>query len=203
MQLQLGQRTVRRGTNISYCGNMVLQPIHYAQSSRFALSSTPMALILLMGVGCPLCIGGVAASIRWAVGTRQFGLIERQDSLGRYVQAISQALPGSNSAKGADTAVPTAEHVARAGMLFGNLCDVQQLDGCSLGLAPTPVPSPSGSAADREDAAEDDAIGEWWMPPLMARAGITNPGVSVGPSRAGLPWHNHDSAWQAVVRGEC
>ncbi len=41
------------------------------------------------------------------------------------------------------------------------------------------------------------------MPPLMSRAGITNPGVSVGPSRAGLPWHNHDSAWQAVVRGEC
>eukprot|EP01043_Picozoa_sp_COSAG02_P051734 COSAG02_NODE_5482_length_4289_cov_28.142434_4_plen_160_part_00 len=159
-----------------------------------------MALTLLLDLGCLMCLGGVAASIRWAVGTRQFGLIERRDSLGRYVQAISQAL---NSPKGTDTAVPTAEHVKRAGMLFGNLCDVQQLDGCSLGLAPTPVSPPSGSAADREDAAKEDSLGEWWMPPLMARAGITNPGVSIGPSRAGLPWHNHDSAWQAVVRGEC
>ena len=144
----------------------------------------------------------MAASIRWGGGTRQFGLIERRDSLGRYVQAISQALPESIGATSADAAVPAAGHVERAGMLFGNLCDVQQLEGCSLGLAPPPVP-PSASAADREDAVEQDLAGEWWMPPLMSRAGITNPGVSVGPSRAGLPWHNHDSAWQAVVRGEC
>lgn len=41
------------------------------------------------------------------------------------------------------------------------------------------------------------------MPLLMARAGITNPGISVGASRSGLPFHNHDAAWQAVVRGEC
>ena len=69
-------------------------------------------------------------------------------------------------------------------MLFGNLCDVEQLDGCSLGLG------------------EAEAVtAEWWHPPLMAAGGVTNPGISIGPSRGGLPWHNHDAAWQAVARG--
>ena len=148
-----------------------------------------------MSAWCALCVGGVTAAIRWAVGTRQFGLIERQESLGRYVQAISKALPRPNGAEGGDAA---AEHVERAGMLFGNLCDVQQLDGCSLGLV-------EDSPAQDEDTStkEMDPRGDWWMPLLMARAGITNPGISVGASRSGLPFHNHDAAWQAVVRGEC
>lgn len=90
-----------------------------------------------------------------------------------------------------------AEHVERAGMLFGNLCDVQQLDGCSLGL----VEDSSGQNGDTSK--EIDSPGDWWMPLLMARAGITNPGISIGPSRSGLPFHNHDAAWQAVIRGEC
>lgn len=33
--------------------------------------------------------GGVSAAVRWSVGTRQFGLIEREETLGRYVAAIS------------------------------------------------------------------------------------------------------------------
>ena len=148
----------------------------------------------------------MTAAIRWAVGTRQFGIIERQDSLGRYVQTISKGLPSPSDPKDSGVAVSAAEQVERAGMLFGNLCDVEQLDGCSLGLGPPP---PSVRTTDRDDVGEDtgkatketETPGDWWMPPLMAQAGITNPGISLGPSRAGLPWHNHDAAWQAVVRG--
>lgn len=142
----------------------------------------------------------MTAAIRWAVGTRQFGLLERQESLGRYVQTISKALTTTDDSKELDPAASSAKHVARAGMLFGNLCDVQQVDGCSLGLV---TPSASSPSIDEDKPTEgEDAAGEWWMPPLMAKAGITNPGISIGPSRAGLPWHNHDAAWQAVVRGK-
>ena len=120
--------------------------------------------------------GGVSAAVRWAVGTRQFGLIEREESLGRYAQTISSADEEGD-----------AEPGPRAGMLFGNLCDVKQLDGCTLGL---------GSGPEAEDGKA-----QWWMHAVLAQAGLTNPGVSLGPSGAGLPWHNHDAAWQAVVRG--
>ena len=138
--------------------------------------------------------GGVTAAIRWAVGTRQFGLIERQESLGRYVQTISEALPQVEEGA-ADGGAGGQEQVLRAGMLFGNLCDVEQLDGCSLGLSAPPPPEPEDEKEKREE------VPDWWVPELMAEGGITNPGISLGPSRAGLPWHNHDAAWQAVVRG--
>jgi hypothetical protein len=95
--------------------------------------------------------GGVSAAVRWSVGTRQFGLIEREETLGRYVAAISGALERDGSGE------PDGQR-ERAGMLFGNLCDVEQLDGCSLGLG-------EAGAADSE----------WWHPPLMATAGVTNP----------------------------
>ena len=152
----------------------------------------------------------MTAAIRWAVGTRQFGIIERQESLGRYVQTISKGLLSPSDAEDSAVAVSAAEQVERAGMLFGNLCDVEQVDGCSLGLRPPPpTAATSVPTADGDDVVEDkgkartetETPGDWWMPSLMAQAGITNPGISLGPSRAGLPWHNHDAAWQAVVRG--
>ena len=30
---------------------------------------------------------------------------------------------------------------------------------------------------------------------------MTNPGLSIGASGVGLPWHNHEAAWEAVVHG--
>eukprot|EP01051_Picozoa_sp_SAG22_P022229 SAG22_NODE_5246_length_1054_cov_0.832461_1_plen_320_part_10 len=62
------------------------------------------------------------------------------------------------------------------------------------------MPSPdSGLLFDGSTAGL--AGGEWAIPELVAAAGAADPLISIGPSGRGLPFHNHQAAWEAVVVG--
>jgi tetratricopeptide (TPR) repeat protein len=74
-------------------------------------------------------------------------------------------------------------HEPEAGMLFGNACKVEESDQCAIGYVP---------AGGRD----------WHGPAVMDDADTNEPGLSLAPSRRGLPWHNHESAWESVAVGK-
>ena len=69
------------------------------------------------------------------------------------------------------------------GMVFGNPCSVSPSRRCSLGRDEPEV----GSHPDLQPFADLSS---------------TKTHLSVAASRAGLPWHNHEASWEAIVTGE-
>jgi hypothetical protein len=79
----------------------------------------------------------------------------------------------------------TAAAKGREGLMFDRQLGLHSnVSNARDGAGPSPGPVPA-----------------WAIPPLFARAGMTDPIVSIGPAGAGLPFHNHASAWQTTVVG--
>lgn len=104
--------------------------------------------------------GSVRVIIRWPMGTRQLGLLERLDSIGSYVEAMN--------------------HDLDAGMVFGSPCAVSRSVLCGLNRSRS---SQHQSMANFVNVTSDSTS------------------LSLGPSRQGLPWHNHYTNWEAVASG--
>eukprot|EP01052_Picozoa_sp_SAG31_P021561 SAG31_NODE_1674_length_7560_cov_2.804852_3_plen_299_part_00 len=104
--------------------------------------------------------GNIRVPIRWPMGTRQLGLLERLDTIRSYANAMNRE--------------------SRAGMVFGSPCGVSKSVLCSLG---------------RQHGTTHSAVAAY----VNFSSSATS--LSMGPSRQGLPWHNHNSNWEAVACG--
>eukprot|EP01051_Picozoa_sp_SAG22_P025287 SAG22_NODE_7421_length_741_cov_1.327103_1_plen_190_part_10 len=98
--------------------------------------------------------GSVRVPIRWPIGTRPLGLLERLDSIKNYVGAMNLE--------------------PSAGMVFGSPCSVTRSVLCTL---------------DRHKSKVLSAVSPF------ANVSSDGTSLSLGPSRVGLPWHNHYSNW--------